>query len=453
MLLRLVLLIAMLATPGFAQSWTVRNASLLIFRDGAMVTEQRKIHSDRERRGWIVLPPGADRSSIQVWRHNRPVRFLLHPVQSPEENFWKQLSGRKVTLLDPEETVRYTGTLLADPRQLPLLRFPDGTLLYIPNFKKYHLLTDSLPLPPATGDSVECFFDTRQTAVPLELRYFFPELRTRLLYTVRLNADNTHLDLTLMAELSNRSENVSFQNIQAGLLIGETLTQRTPPRALSAFSKAALAPGESQMEYQPEPTFEYYRFTFPTPLDLPAKATLSYPLHYAARIPIKVQYQVTASYHDTHRQLRPTISIRFVNDTAYALGTPLPAGEVQILFRDNGGIIPLSTTRFPPAAVGDTITLVVGQAFDLQGKLWLQSRMALSKQLEERTFAATFQNAKNRDVTITLRFEVPDYGEVSLLSSSIDTVVHRGNAFIFHIPVPASGKQNVQFRIRYQKPR
>jgi len=256
-----------------------------------------------------------------------------------------------------------------------------------------------------------------------------------------------------MAKLSNLSDNVSFQNIRAGLLIGETLTQRTPPTPLSAFSKAALAPGESQIEYQPESAFEYYRFTFPTPLDLPAKTTLTYPLHYAVRIPLKIQYQVTAHYRDTHRQFRPTITIRFINDTAHALGTPLPAGDVQILFRDHTGIIPLSSTRFPPAAVGDTITLVVGKTFDLQGKLWLQSRTVLSKQLEERTFAATFQNAKDRDVDIALRFEVPDYGEVSLLSSSIDAVSRRGNAFIFHIPVPARGKQNIQFRIRYQKPR
>ncbi len=431
-----------------AQEMVIRDASVLILGNGAVVREVRTVPPDAKQQVKMALPSGGDVHSVHIRVQGKPVAFRLQGT-SLKAGFWDRIVGVPVTLLDAEGNVRYRGKFVKNPKQLPLLQLQSGEVVYISDVSRYDVQLAELPsFSEQALDTVVFQLPSRKAKV--ELTYQFPDLRAEVAYDARLDTANQSLDLTLLARLSNANRTVHFVNAKTALLIGEQLTRQTPGRFFAKIGSAVFTTEEA--EFAPEQTFEYYRFVFPQRLDIPAGSVGVYPVYFAHKVPVKVQYIAVADYQDENRALRPAVQIRFVNNKAAGLGVPLPAGQLTLQMEAESFRIPLGKVSFPNTAVGDTVRLTVGQAFDLWGTLRLQKRESIGKRVEERTFVCVLQSAKAEETTVELRFTVPDYGDVSLLHSSVPVVARWGNVFVFHIVVPPKGEQKVTLRFRYRRP-
>lgn len=144
-----------------------------------------------------------------------------------------------------------------------------------------------------------------------------------------------------------------------------------------------------------------------------------------------------------------TAQIQVPNVRAAGLGVPLPGGRVQVFEpADAHQTLFAGESMIPHTAVGDTLTLEVGRAFDLTASRRETLARRISDRERESTIEVTVRNAKSVPVVVTVEENVP--GDVEILKGSRPLLRPDAGTLRFELPVPAGATASLSYTARFR---
>lgn len=283
----------------------------------------------------------------------------------------------------------------------------------------------------------------------LPFSYLASGLSWRADYALRLTADGTRAELLGWATITNQTE-TRFPQAQVALVAGQP--HRPVPGPAPLMRAQAMAAAQALPS---EALAEYHLYRLPTPVSLLPHSALQIALLEAHDVAVQPAYVVEGasswfrmSIPAGQPQPQPVrYYLSFANQASAGLGLPLPAGTVRVFAPDRHGQLQwLGEDRLEHTPSGETVRLLVGNAFDLVAERTQTEFQRLGEHLYESAFAITLRNHKSQPVTIEVREPVGANGQV--LESNYPP--RRLDAFTlsFTVPVPANGSATLRYRVR-----
>ncbi len=209
----------------------------------------------------------------------------------------------------------------------------------------------------------------------LTLNYLTGGLSWEADYAVEVDLSKGVLDLDGRVTLTNAS-GTDFRDASLGLVAGQV--NRVSHEGGPVLREAAMRMNAAMADAAPAPPPErealgdFHLYTIPRPVDLADRQTKQLALLSATGVPVAREYvseSAVSVYGRERGEPRPThpdIVLRFENGKDGGPDQPLPAGIVRIYTRDGaGGLRLLGEDRVPHTAVGETVKVSPGQAFDI----------------------------------------------------------------------------------------
>jgi hypothetical protein len=270
-------------------------------------------------------------------------------------------------------------------------------------------------------------------------------LSARATINNRAGTDYDHAELQLVAgEVRRINEGVGY-GVGVGGGVGGAMFNGTTGRVF-----AAPAPPPS------EPFYGYHLYTFRQPLDLPNNAIKTVPLFQSSGLRISRSYVVTGQVYysegvEPSEMLNTPVQLRlkFDNTKANSLGDPLPAGVVRVYKADRTGRDQLiGEDRLLDTAPGETVTLNLGNAFDVVERGKETDYKKIGPNAAEEAYEITIRNHQSQAVVVMVN--EPFTGDWQILSSTLPYQRTSSSSARFAVPVPANGSTVLRYRVRVQ---
>ncbi len=308
----------------------------------------------------------------------------------------------------------------------------------------------------------------------VRLGYLTPGIGWSVDYEARLNAEETALVLDGRYAIANGLDR-SFPNATTRLVAG-SVNRAALPRPQVRKQQAVMmemAVSRTMSSGAPAAPVEaalgdLHVYDLNSALDVPASATVRRALFQPTSLPVEKRYKLQGrgdgwagrTAEGAERQ-RPMVSLRFENTADGPLARPLPAGLVRVFGAlpsddEDSPRVVLGEARIGHKAVGETVDLPLGQAFDVT----VERRMTYFRQDPddnqrrnrglpfETAHEITFHNARDRAVTVELRERFS--GDWKIINASIDPADRRPRSGLWKIKVPAGGKTVLSYRVRIE---
>ena len=280
-----------------------------------------------------------------------------------------------------------------------------------------------------------------------ELMYLANDIGWRADYIARLDRDARSMHLAGWVTLTNRS-GTSFENAQVQLVAGTVHRAEMPlPQAAPMMERSfAAAPKMVQ-----ESVGDFHLYTLPLPTTVAHQQTKQVALLSASKIAVRREYRLwgTCACRDTdaneRKGLKPTAWLEFDNRDG-DLGVPLPAGVIRVYTEDSrGGAQFIGEDRVAHTAKNETVSLQLGEAFDLSADR-KQTRFELtSKRSAESSHRIELRNASDVAVKVSVRESIG--GDWTLVSSSVPSTKPNAGTAQWIIDVPANGKRVLDYTV------
>jgi hypothetical protein len=259
----------------------------------------------------------------------------------------------------------------------------------------------------------------------------------------------------------------SFINAQVQLLAGEP-KRVNAPQVYYAMAKRAnlmMADGASEAmgmnEAAHEAMGDYYLYTLPAPLNLPAQSKVQAGLLQAEAVPTTVRYTFDPNpgylwlgyQHngdDPLSQPRQSVavSISLAHEAKGPLSKPLPAGVVRVLQPDSQGRLQLmGEDRIGHLPVGEALRVGLGNAFDVKATK-TQTQWKNTPSLEEATFKVVLFNEKDVAVSVQVVETLSDPSWSLVYSTSKPQGGVNVGRLVFSESVPAHGQSTLTYRVK-----
>jgi hypothetical protein len=139
--------------------------------------------------------------------------------------------------------------------------------------------------------------------------------------------------------------------------------------------------------------------------------------------------------------------LRLVNAKEAGLGVPIPGGRVRVYEPDGSGALQFSgESAIGHTAEAETLTVGIGQAFDLVAERRETSNRRISDHEREYSVEIRLRNRKSNDVTIVVEEMVS--GDVEITQKSQPFVQRDANTLEFRVPVRAGKEAIVTYTAR-----
>lgn len=301
-------------------------------------------------------------------------------------------------------------------------------------------------LPAATPPYLR--LDAEGAAGPqLRLSYLSNGLSWQASYHLRLNPRAATVRLEGLATLNNNS-GIDLENVQLRLLAGSVNQPQGGGRAY-AMEAMALRADSSSAAPARTPIEDYHLYTPAQPITLANGQQLGIPLQAPIEMPVETRYRYTQYINGGGQQQAQTshprreISFTLPADTDNK--TPLPAGAARVFVQDEqAGLMFIGGQQLPASAAGETLTLTLGEAFDLTLEQQ-QTRFERQGKNSILGYKIELRNSGDsaRSVDITTRFNQPH----QLLESSHDSEA-QGLVRRWSVPVAANGQTTLEYSVR-----
>lgn len=389
------------------------------------------------------LPPTIMSPSIAVQVSGGAVLWhRFRPALPLGEGTLGILRGHRVRFITPDGQQVIEGKLLDVSASYALVQTPAGLLL-LPTPTQYRVLLEE-ETPVLTSPLVlqALIQSPREGEGALTLSYLAKQLHWQMLYSVHIPTEGSKMSLCSFALLENRSD-VPYDSVRVSLVAGR-LPQKYPVPDVIPLLRASPEGGPSP----PTELAGLYRYDFPNPLVLGPREQLRIPLMACTEVPFRRLYTVH-TYANWSGPLPVRQVLQFANTASSGLGQPLPAGSVQVTTGQES-VTFIGETSMPETAVGDTVTLELGPAFDLTVRQLLQERRRLSEQLLEETYLLKLLNGGQRDVHIDILFRLQEGQNWRLVSTTYPARWHDATTLSFRVPVGARSESLLRFTLQSQ---
>ena len=366
--------------------------------------------------------------------------------------------GREVTLVRPKLS---SGTTEYDEVKATLLSLNGSPVWKIGNEVVTGLSYESIRFPELPENLYErpTLLWTLQNSGArrhkVEASYLASNLSWSADYVLNVGKDETNGDLDGWVTLVNHS-GTAFKNAQLQLVAGDLhrvvpLNGRDDLRMMEGMVKAASAPAP----FQQEAFSEYHLYSLGRRTSIFDQESKQISLLNASRFPLQKVYVVNGQsyYYRTAAQpgapVKDTVQVfyKFKNEDKAGLGMPLPAGTIRVYQADSrGGSLFVGEDRIDHTPKDETISLHIGNAFDIVAERKQTDYKRLSDRLYEFEYEITLRNHK--DAPITVEVNEPIGGDWEMVSSTYKFTKTAAFAAQFQVPVDKDGTSVLKYRVR-----
>ncbi len=420
----LILLLTAFSAAAAASSVTLYSQGI------ACINETRSVNLKvGENIVDLPIPAGLIPESLAVKFSGQVISQSFH--YTPPDSVLAAAVGRTVEVVAPDGSV-YQGILLSTSGGITL-RDKTGMINVIREPTRVSLAENNLFLSP----SIELRLNSPAAGkIPIEITYLTTGFNWKMSYVGTLAADGKTLTLTGWAPLVNQT-NYGFSAATVRLIAGQVNQIKANTGARAAPLALEAAPMQAQS------AFEYYLYSLPGPVDLPAKTSVLIP--YGAFPSVSVEKTYT---YDGARTPGVAVSLKFVNAKAKGIGVPLPAGAVRLFQSRPDGTIFIGADTIPHTPVGETVSVQAGSAFDITGTRTELSNVKISGATYRASYRVTLHNHKDKAVMVNV-LEHPTGRSWKITAASQPYIKVNSGTIEFVVQAPANGESEVTYTIEY----
>lgn len=290
----------------------------------------------------------------------------------------------------------------------------------------------------------------------VEASYMTSNLSWSADYVLNVAKDETNGDIDGWVTLVNHS-GTAFKNAQLQLVAGNLHRVADLPLTTRNFTnlvgldKAAQAPAP----FQQEAFSEYHLYSLTRRTSILDQESKQISLLNASRFPLQKVYVVNGQSYYYRSAAQPGAPVKdpvqvfykFKNEEKAGLGMPLPAGTIRVYQADSrGGSLFVGEDHIDHTPKDETISLHIGNAFDIVAERKQTDYKVLSSRLYEFEYEITLRNHK--DMPITVEVNEPIGGDWEMLNSTFKFTKTAAFAARFQVPVDKDGTAVLRYRVR-----
>ncbi len=424
----------------------------------ALVHEERQLTLQDGRQVVTLdgLPDQIDAEALQLHFPDRDdVQLLSSRLLLPEQaGLLASQRGKGIEVIGDSGQVLASGTLI-DTHGGLLVRNNGGLLVLV---HKYAAVRMTAAVPRTGLVWQQTLATDHAGTVSAKLDYPTAGLGWRAIYHGLLQGegDNCSLQLQSHASIANRS-GVDWPDAELKLVAGQPnfATQPGGGRYLSAMAAPTLA--EAKALPKQDAMGSYQSFTLDGATTLPAGSITQMPLYAAQTLACQRRYVLEYGHSWWPRQPLTTRSVPGNNDggirdeLGFKAFDSLPAGYFYASGLFDGHRQLLGQARVADTPKGQTVHLVLGEAFNLRGERE-RTRFELDKaahRLRE-AFRITVSNGGDQAREVTVRIHPTRWQQWTLESSSEAPTRKTSEMLEFTLAVPAHADAGLDYALRYQ---
>jgi hypothetical protein len=280
-------------------------------------------------------------------------------------------------------------------------------------------------------------------ALPVSLSYLTPGLGWRADYVALFNEADSRIDVQGWVTLTN-SSGTTYDNAQT-LLVAGTPNQVDDnsngvyrPRVRATPVDAGTESGSR------ERLGDYYLYPLAertTIANLQTKQVSFFDVH---AVPAHHGYEFRNAWMASTNSPQSAKSVYQFSTSAHAgLGDQLPAGVLRFYMRDKRGDPQfIGESRIDHTPMGSTLSLAIGDAFDVKVRTTVDKRTSLGKERWQTDMRYELSNALPQPVTVTL-LQDGLWGDTRIKTESAPSTRRSADVAEWNITVPANGKTEV----------
>jgi hypothetical protein len=292
--------------------------------------------------------------------------------------------------------------------------------------------------------------DNTEANQTLEATYLTRGISWKADYVLTLAKDDSSLDLAGWVTMNNQSgatyENTRLKLVAGAVNIVPDRPQMRARRGAIMLEKAMSMPAEESFA-------EYHLYTMPRRTTIKQNQSKQLALMNASGVATKKRYEYRGQLHFYSQPMPPmlgeniSVFLDFENEEENDLGVPLPGGVMRIYQEDSEGMLQFAgEDRIQHTPKDETVTLRMGQAFDVIGERVQMEYQRIATNVHEAQFEITLRNHKETDIVVDVVEPMP--GDWEILRESAQHVKKDANTAIFSMPVEADGETVLIYRVR-----
>ena len=441
-------------------SLTVYNSSLALVRD----VRQLSLAPGESRLRFMDIAASINPAAVHFRSMTEATKLSVleqnyeYDLLDPNKLLQKFV-GREVTLVRPKLS---SGTTEYDEVKATLLSLNGAPVWKIGNEIVTGLSYESIRFPELPENLYErpTLLWTLQNSGArrhkVEASYLTSNLSWSADYVLNVGKDEANGDLDGWVTLVNHS-GTAFKNAQLQLVAGDLHRVVDLPingrdfQELAGMAKSMAAPPQ----FQQEAFSEYHLYSLGRRTSIFDQESKQISLLNASRFPLQKVYVVNGQSYYYRTAAQPGAPVKdpvqvfykFKNEDKAGLGIPLPAGTIRVYQADSrGGSLFVGEDHIDHTPKDETISLHIGNAFDIVAERKQTDYKRLSDRLYEFEYEITLRNHK--DAPITVEANEPIGGDWEMVSSTYKFTKTAAFAAQFQVPVDKNGTSVLKYRVR-----
>jgi hypothetical protein len=440
-------------------SLTVYNSSLALVRD----VRQLNLAAGESHLRFMDIAASINPAAVHFRSLTEPAKLSVleqdyeYDLLDPSKLLQKFV-GREVTLVRPKMN---SGTTEYDEVKATLLSLNGAPVWKIGNEIVTGLSYESIRFPELPDNLYErpTLLWTLQNSGArrhkVEASYLTSNLSWNADYVLNVAKDETNGDLDGWVTLVNHS-GTQFKNAQLQLVAGDlhrVVAQNgmDEMKAMGAVAGAAVA----RAPFQQESFSEYHLYSLNRRTSILDQESKQISLLNASHFPLQKVFVVNGQPYYYRSAAQPgapakdpvQVFYKFKNEDKVGLGMPLPAGTIRVYQADSrGGSLFVGEDHIDHTPKDETISLHIGNAFDIVAERKQTDYKVLSNRLYEFEYEITLRNHK--DMPITIEVNEPIGGDWEMLNSTFKFTKTAAFAAQFDVPVDKDGTAVLRYRVR-----
>ncbi len=440
-------------------SVTVYNSSLALVRDVRQLT----LPSGESRLRFMDIAASINPAAVHFRSLTEPTKLNVfeqnyeYDLLDPNKLLQKYV-GREVTLVRAKLD---SGTTQYEEVKATLLSLNGAPVWKIGNEIVTGLSYESIRFPQLPENLYErpTLLWTLQNSGArrhkVEASYLTSNLSWSADYVLNVGKDETSGDLDGWVTLVNHS-GTAFKNAQLQLVTGDlhrVVAQNgmDEMKAMGGIARAANAPAQ----FQQESFSEYHLYTLGRRTSIFDQESKQISMLDASHFPLQKAYVVNGQSYYYRGASQPgapmkdpvQVFYKFKNEDKAGLGIPLPSGTVRVYQADSrGGSLFAGEDHIEHTPKDETISLHIGNAFDIVAERKQTDYKRLSDRLFEFEYEITLRNHKN--MSISVEVNEPIGGDWEMVSSTYKFTKTAAFAAQFQVPVDKDGTSVLKYRVR-----
>lgn len=437
---------------------TVYNSNIALVRD----VRQLNLPSGNFHLRFMDIAASVNPATVHFRSLTEPARLGVleqnyeYDLLDPQKLLQKYV-GREVTLVRARQE---NGTTKWEEVKATLLSYNNGPVWKIGNEIVTGMYSDHIRFPelpenlysrPTLLWSLE---NSGARHHKVEASYLAGNLSWSSDYVLTVGRDDKAADLDGWVTLVNNS-GTAYKNARLQLVAGDLHRLREEYARDAVAAKGMLARSAASPQFARETFSEYHLYSLGRRTSIFDKETKQISLLSSGGVPVEKVFVVEGqqfyyrNHHHPGSPLKDSVKVyfKFKNDEKSGLGMPMPAGNVRVYQADSkGGVLFVGEDRINHTPKDETLSLHIGNAFDVVCERKQTDFRKLSDRLYEMEFEITLRNHK--DSAITVEVNEPIGGDWQMLESTHKWTKTDAWAAQFKVPVAKDGKSVLTYRIR-----